>query len=119
MTDDAVPARVALARIEMRKQICNAILHLLDADAPIGDVVQLSYGLMREIDQSSRREELAHVVQALEFAAGDGIVAMLREDREMQLIEHKERWLGYVRERRTGETDEEWNQRLRTWGIEP
>ena len=47
------------------------------------------------------------------------IVAMLREDRELQLIEHKELWLGYVRERRTGETDEEWNQRLRTWGIEP
>lgn len=119
MSPDSRYGQVDLTRIRLRRTICDAILALLDVDAPIQDVVDLCYDLQGTISRSSRKDDLKDVLADLETTSNEGIVAMIKEDREMQLIEHHDRWLGYVREPREGESEEERLHRLAKFGIAP
>ena len=52
-------------------------------------------------------------------AAGEGVAAIVREDREMRLIERHDRRLGYVRAPGERETEEQHLARLKRFGIDP
>lgn len=107
---------------EASRELRTAMMHLLakldDTKLQLGDVVNVAYEVWGLAEGQFDYSEFTGPLSELDDAIGAATAAIVREVRAEIRAEERERFLGYVRARREGESEKDRLARLRRFGID-
>ena len=103
---------------DLRTAMVHLIAKLDDSKLQLGGVIDLAYEVWGIAEDQFDYSEFTGPLRELDDAIGAATAAIIREMRARDRAEERERFLGYVRARREGESEEERIARLRRFGID-